>query len=90
MNKQQQVMDFIIKHKQEIKEIGGLAIAFAGGIITKNTIDNWRGYRLVKLRKGYDSRTVISNIYTLLHDSNTEYDDILDYSDRKLYLNINL
>ena len=89
MNKQQ-VMDFIIKHKQEIKTIGGLAIAFAGGIIAKSTIDNWRGYRLVKLRKGCDSRTVIGNIYTILHDSDAEYNELWDYNDRKLYLNINL
>lgn len=90
MNKQQQVMDFIIDHKQEIKTIGGLTLAFVGGIITKSTIDDWRGYRLVKLRKGYDSRTVINNIYTLLHDSDAEYNELWDYNERKLYLNINL
>lgn len=88
MNKQQ-VIDFIIKHKQEIKTIGGLGLAFAGGIVTKKTIENWKSFTLFKLLKGHDTPTVVTNIETLLLKSDIPYRFAYDPECKQYYLTIN-
>jgi len=89
MNKQQQVLDFIIKHKDEIKTIGGLGLAFTCGAITKKTIDQWKGFRLVKLLKGTEDHTVVANIEVLLTQADIPYNFLYDPDHKQYYLTIN-
>ena len=89
MDKKQMVMDFIIKHKQEIKTIGGLCLAFTGGVIAKKTIDQWKGFRLVKLLKGTEDHTVVANIEVLLTQADIPYQFLYDPNHKQYYLTIN-
>lgn len=88
MNKEQQMVNYIIKHKQEIKTIGGLTLAFAAGIVAVKTRADWKGFTLVKLLKGSDAPTVVTNIETLLLNANIPYEIVYDPRYKMHYITI--
>lgn len=88
MNKEQQLTKFIVKHKNGIKTIGGLTLAATAGVVANKAWMNWKGFTLVKLLKGSDAPTVVTNIETLLLDANIPYEIVYDPRYKMHYITI--
>lgn len=88
MDKTQQITNFVINHKTEIKSIGALTLAFVAGVIAKKTFDSWRGQTLVKLFKGSDMPTTITNIETLLIKSDIPYELMYDPECKEYFITV--